>query len=221
MKTKIMIVLTLVFISVLTIASFLDEESIPTTFHDKETQFIGEISTKNGSPLLGSLDAPVTIIEFGDYQCPNCKKWFLETKPVIVENFIDTGKVNLVFVDIAFLGKDSPGAAMATYCAEDQGKYWEYHGYLYTNQIGIDTGWANYDSLKSYALDLGLDTDQFVNCLDSGKYQKRVDYNTREAADNTIAATPTFLIVGPNGQTEKIVGPQPFSVFKNVIELML
>ena len=182
---------------------------------------IGTVDTSLGSPLLGSLDAPVTIIEFGDYQCPNCKKWFLSTKPDIVTNYIDTGKVNLVFIDIAFLGKDSVPASIASYCAEEQGKYWDYHSFLYSNQMSIDNGWANSDSLKGYAYNLGLNMDMFVSCLDSEKYLKRVQFNTEEAQNNGVTGTPTFFIIGPDGTQEKIVGPQPFSVFEKVIESML
>jgi len=182
---------------------------------------IGDVNTSLASPVLGSPSASVTIIEFGDYQCPNCKKWFLNTKPDIVTNYIDTGKVNLIFVDIAFLGKDSVPAARATYCAEEQGRYWDYHGFLYSNQIGIDSGWANIDSLKGYANNLGMNMDLFVSCIDSEKYEKRVQFNTDESVKNDVTGTPTFIIVGPQGQQERIIGPQPFSVFKNTIDALL
>ncbi len=182
---------------------------------------IGTVDTSLGSPIMGSSNAPITIIEFGDYQCPNCKKWFLNTKPDIVTNFIDTGKAKLVFVDIAFLGEDSLPASIATYCAEEQGKYWDYHGFLYSNQLGIDSGWASSDSLKGYAYNLGLDMDMFVSCVDSEKYQKRVQFNTKEAQNNGVNGTPTFFIVGSDGSQEKIIGPQPYSVFEKIIESML
>jgi protein-disulfide isomerase len=182
---------------------------------------VGTVNTTLGSPIMGSSNAPITIIEFGDYQCPNCKKWFLNTKPDIVTNYIDTGKVKLLFIDIAFLGKDSVPASIASYCAEEQGKYWDYHSFLYSNQMSIDNGWANSDSLKGYAYNLGLNMDMFVSCLDSEKYLKRVQFNTEEAQNNGVTGTPTFFIVGPDGTQEKIVGPQPFSVFEKVIESML
>ena len=182
---------------------------------------IGTVDTSQGSPIMGVSDAPVTIIEFGDYQCPNCKKWFLNTKPDIVTNYIDSGKAKLVFMDIAFLGKDSIPASIATYCAEEQGKYWDYHGFLYSNQLSIDNGWANSDSLKGYASNLGLNMDMFVSCLDSAKYQKRVQFNTEEAQNNGVTGTPTFFIVGQDDVQEKVIGPQPFSVFKKIIEPML
>lgn len=182
---------------------------------------VGDVNTSLGSPRLGSASAPVTIIEFRDYQCSNCKKWFLNTKPAIVTNYIDSGKANLIFVDIAFLGKDSIPASRATYCAEEQERYWDYHGFLYSNQMGVDNGWANNDSLKGYANNLGLDMDLFVSCMDSGKYEKRVQFNTDESVKNGVTGTPTFIIIGPQGQQERILGPQPFSVFEKTIDSML
>ncbi len=182
---------------------------------------IGTVDTSLGSPAMGDANAPITIIEFGDYQCSNCKKWFLDTKPDIVTNYIDTGKAKLIFVDIAFLGKDSMPAARATYCAEEQGKYWEYHGFLYSNQLSIDNGWANPDSLKGYAANLGLDMDLFVSCLDSGKYQKRVQFNTDESVKNGVTGTPTFIITGSQGQQERILGPQPYLIFEKVLDSLL
>lgn len=182
----------------------------------------GTVSTTTGSAIIGSPSAPITIVEFGDYQCHQCYNWFHNTKPSIFENYVDTGKVNLVFVDLAFLGRDSPKAAQASYCAEDQGKYWEYHNQLYNSQESqIDNGWANSERLKSFAFSLGLDSELFDSCLDSGKYTKRVQSNIAEAKKLGISGTPTFFIVGPNGQQEKLVGAQPYSVFTQVLDSMI
>jgi protein-disulfide isomerase len=180
----------------------------------------GTISTTMGSPILGDPSAPITIVEFGDYQCERCYEWFHETKPSIVQDYIDTGKANLVFVDLAFLGRDSIPASMATYCAEDQEMYWEYHNILYNFQEHIDNGWANSERLKAFAFSLGLDKDLFESCLDSEKYSKRVQYNIQQARDNGVRGTPGFFIVGPNGQ-QQIGGAQPFSVFKQILDPMI
>ncbi len=180
----------------------------------------GSISTAMGSPILGDPSAPITIVEFGDYQCEQCYAWFHETKPAIVRDYIDTGKANLVFVDLAFLGRDSIPASMATYCAEDQGMYWEYHDLLYNFQEHVDNGWANSERLKAFADSLGLDLELFESCLDSGKYSKRVQYNIQQASKNDVRGTPGFFIVGPDGQ-QKIGGAQPFSVFKQILDSMI
>ena len=182
---------------------------------------IGGIDLSQASPIFGSEDAPVTIIEFGDYQCPNCKKWFENTKPEIVTNYLETGKANLYFVDLPFLGDDSLPASSATYCANDQGLYWEYHSHLYSNQRGIDSGWANKLSLQNYAELLGLNPSEFVNCMDSGKYDESSLFNLDVGIQNGVEATPWFIIVGPDGQKQSIKGPQPFPVFEAVIEPML
>jgi protein-disulfide isomerase len=181
----------------------------------------GSVSTAMGSPILGDPDAPITIVEFGDYQCHQCFNWFHNTKPAIMQDYIDTGKANLVFVDFAMLGRDSPVAAQATYCAEEQGAYWAYHDLLYNSQQGIDDGWANAERLQAFAFSLELDMDLFDRCLESGKYQKRVQNNLGEARTQGATGTPTFVIVGPSGAEQKIGGAQPYSVFKSVIESMI
>jgi len=180
----------------------------------------GTVDTTMGSPLMGSSSAPITIIEFGDYQCPQCDKWFKTVRPDIEEQYIETGKANLYFVDLAFFGPDSKDAAEASYCAGDQDKYWEYHNILYSNQQGINDGWANPDNLKKFASQLNLDRDLFDSCLDSDKYQKRVERNVLEAKRNGASGTPTFIIVGSDGSQRMIEGAQPFSVFKQVLDSM-
>ena len=182
---------------------------------------IGGVDLSQASPILGSDDAMVTIIEFGDYQCPKCKQWFVNTKPELVTNYIDSGIVNLYFVDIAFLGNDSLTASSATYCAEEQGMYWEYHSYLYSNQRRIDSGWANTDSLQTYAEVLGLNTNAFSNCLSSGKYDSSVVFNLEKSIENGIKATPSFIIVGPDDKIDFIEGPQPYAIFESVVESMM
>ena len=182
----------------------------------------GDVSTAMGSPVLGDPMAPVTIVEFGDYQCHQCYNWFHETKPLITREFIDSGKANLIFVDLAFLGRDSLTAAQATYCAEDQGMYWEYHDILYTSQESqIDNGWANSERLKAFAFTMGLDMDLFDSCLDSKKYEKRVQLNIAQAQKAGATGTPAFVIVGPGDKQEMISGAQPYSVFKLVIDSMV
>jgi len=180
----------------------------------------GTISTAMGSPILGDPSAPVTIVEFGDYQCHQCYNWFHNTKPAIESEYIETGKANLVFVDLAFLGNDSPKAAQASYCAEDQEMYWDYHDLLYASQEPkIDGGWADSERLKAFAFSLGLDMELFESCLDSGKYSKRVQYNIQQAREHGVRGTPGFFIVGPDGQ-QQLGGAQPFSVFKQILDTM-
>jgi len=178
---------------------------------------IGGIDLSMAAPVEGQDDAPITIIEFGDYQCPNCKQWFQEEKSSITSDYILTGIAKLYFVDFVWAGDDSLLAAEASYCADDQGKYMEYHSTLYNNQGGIQDGWANSDSLKQFAIDLGLDSEMFDECLDSGKYSDRISYNTEVATSNGVEGTPHFFIVAPDGTVKQIAGSQPSVVFDAII----
>ena len=173
------------------------------------------------SPVLGSADAQITIVEFGDYQCEACYHWFHNTRDTLIDNYIETGKAKLIFVDLPFIGQDSKIAAQASYCAEDQGKYWEYHEILYIFQEGENSGWADRDRLNSFAFSLDMNMDEFNDCMDSSKYQKRVKANYNEAVKHGVQQTPTFIIISQDGTTEKFAGAQPYSVFAATIEPML
>jgi len=175
------------------------------------------------APVLGSPTATVTIIEVGDYQCHMCKKWFEETRPQIIENYVDTGKVNLTFVDMPFLGSDSIPASEASYCADDQGKYWEYHSMLFRYQEDeIDGGWANANRLQAIAFNLDLDMEQFDKCMTTDDHFARVNYNKQVAVTEFGAtSTPTFMVVNTDGKAQRIVGAHPYSTFENVIDSLL
>ena len=173
------------------------------------------------SPVLGSADAQITIVEFGDYQCEACYHWFHNTRDTLIDNYIETGKAKLIFVDLPFIGQDSRIAAQASYCAEDQGKYWEYHEILYIFQEGENSGWADRDRLNSFAFSLDMNMDEFNDCMDYSKYAKRVQANYDQAVKNGVQGTPTFIIISQDGTTEKFDGPQPYSVFAAIIEPML
>ena len=174
------------------------------------------------APVLGSKTATVTIIEVGDYQCHMCKLWFEETRPQIIENYINTGKANFVFVDMPFLGSDSIPASEATYCADDQGKYWEYHSMLFRFQQEIDDGWANANRLQAFAFNLGLDIEQFDKCMTTDDHFSRVNYNKQVAVTEFGAnSTPMFMIVNTDGKAQRIVGAHPYSTFEGVINSLL
>jgi len=187
-----------------------------------KSQQKAQLEFENGSPILGSESAPVTIVEFGDYQCEACYHWFHNTRATLIDNYIETGKAKLVFIDMPFLGRDSITAAQASYCAEDQKKYWEYHTMLYNFQDGPpDSGWADRDRLNSFAFSLDMNVNEFNECMDSSKYKNRVKANFDEAMKNDAKSTPTFIIISQDGKTEKFAGAQPYSVFAATIESML
>lgn len=106
--------------------------------------------------ILGSSEAPVTVIEYSDFQCPFCGKFFKETEQTLMDSYIKEGKIRFVHRDFAFLGNESTVAAEAARCAGDQGKFWEYHDYLYNHQNGENRGNFSNINLKSFANNLGL-----------------------------------------------------------------
>jgi len=194
-----------------------EEEGLPEETMAEESFTIGGIDLSMAAPVEGDEAAPITIIEFGDYQCPKCKGWFQNEKSKITSNYITKGIAKLYFLDSAWLGDDSINAAQAAYCADDQGKFIEYHSTLYNNQATIQDGWANMDALKQFAKDLELDAEMFNECLDSGIYADRVSHNTEVGASLGVVGTPYFFIVGPEGDIKKIAGPQPSIVFDAAI----
>ncbi|MEM2759733.1 MAG: thioredoxin domain-containing protein [Nitrososphaerales archaeon] len=170
-----------------------------------------------GPPILGNPNARVTLLEWGDYQCTYCYRFHANTKDSLFTNFIGNGKVKFVFRDFTLNGPASVLAAEASYCAGDQGKYWEYHDELYSNWEGENTGWVNMHNLKKFASNVGLNIESFDKCLQSGKYQQRVLDNYKFGQRIGINATPTFLIIDNEGNTQVIKGAQPYSVFEQVL----
>ena len=167
---------------------------------------------EDGSPILGDPNAPITILEWGDYQCTYCYKFHQETLTKINEDYIKTGKVKIIFKDFPLNGPDSKLAAEATYCADDQNKYWEYHNELYKNWGGERTGWITRDSLSKFAEITQLNINEFNNCLDEQKYQDKVNKLYEFGNEIGINATPSFLVFN-NENIIKIRGNQPLEVF--------
>ena len=167
---------------------------------------------ENGSPILGDSNAPITVLEWGDYQCTFCYKFHQNTLDTINDEFIKTGKVKLVFKDFPLNGPDSLLAAEAAYCAEDQKKYWQYHDELYKNWGGEKTGWITRESLDRFALTVKLQLDEFNTCLDEQKYQNRVIALHEFGKEIGIDATPSFLVFNDQ-KIIKIIGNQPLEVF--------
>ena len=162
-------------------------------------------------PKRGSDKAPVTLIEFSDFQCSFCRKFWQTTLPLIEKKYISTGKVKFVYRHLAILGKHSVASAQAAECAGEQGKFWEYHDKLFAS-AGSPLAFTD-GKLKGYAKELGLKSQDFNQCLDSGKHLKKVEGETATAAFLGARGTPAFFL---NGQL--LVGAQPFQVFEAAIE---
>lgn len=173
--------------------------------------------------ILGKTDAPVTIIEYGDYQCPFCTQFFSQTEPQIVADYVTPGFVKMVFRNFAFLGPESLTAAAAAECANDQGKLWAYHDALYAAKVGDEQkgggesdGFYSRAKFLQLATQVGLDATTFTSCLDSNKYAALVNKEKGDGAAVGVDSTPTFYV---NGQ--QIKGAQPYSVFKSTIDGLL
>jgi len=171
---------------------------------------------KNGSPILGNPSASITILEWGDYQCTFCYKFHESTLDIIHKEYIETGVVNLVFKDFPLNGPDSILAAEASYCANDQGKYWQYHDEIYTNWAGERTGWISKNSLNTFAEFVELDIEKFNSCLDDHKYRQKVLDLEQFGREIGIDATPSFFVFNDE-KIIKITGNQPLEVFVKVL----
>ena len=149
---------------------------------------------ENTPPIIGDVDAKITILEFGDYQCTFCYKFHQQTLEKIKESYIDTGKVNYTYKDFPLNGLDSILAAEASFCANEQGKYWEYHDTIFNNWAGERTGWITSNSLLDFAEQNKLNVNEFTECVNNHKYTQKVIENQKFAENIGINATPSFLI---------------------------
>ncbi|MAG75360.1 MAG: hypothetical protein CL811_01260 [Colwelliaceae bacterium] len=167
------------------------------------------------APVKGDASAPVTIVEFSDYECPFCGKFYSETLPQIEENYIKTGKVKLVFKDFPLgFHANAEGAAVAARCAGALGgdeDYYEMHDLLFENQQGLNR--ANY---VKWAGQVGVSQVNFEKCLDSGEHESKVQADLLQGQSLGVTGTPGFLING-----KLVSGAQPYSVFEQAIEAEL
>ena len=177
--------------------------------------------TDNASPILGNNDAPLTMVEFGDYQCTFCNKFFHETEESILTNYVETGKVKILFKDFIVVGGDSVNAANAAHCANDQKMFWQYHSTLYNNWNGEGTGWASFERLHQFADILGLDMDEFSECMSKSKWKELVESSQVDGRTLGVTATPTFFIMDQNNNVLKITGAQHYDVFQEVFDSLL
>ena len=152
----------------------------------------------------GDPNAPIKLIEFADFQCPGCGSFWANTEATVVKNYVETGKVFYTYSPFSFVGSfvknnpwdESVKAAEAAYCANDQGKFWEYHDYLFANQNGENQGGFSEKNLLSFASKLSLDMKTFTNCLKTDQYHQKVLDANDFATKSGITQTPSFMING-------------------------
>jgi protein-disulfide isomerase len=173
-----------------------------------------------GSPIIGNPSAPITIIEFGDFQCEFCARFAKVTEPNINATYIQTGKANMVFKHFITHGEDSSTAAIASQCANEQGQFWKLYEMLYHNQGPENSGWAKTDNMKKFASKVpGLDMKEFVSCMDTQKYKSLVDNDMALAVSLGLQGTPSFIIVNNDGsKPETLLGAQPFPAFQSILD---
>lgn len=172
--------------------------------------------TAGNLPTLGNKDAKVLVVEWADFQCPFCRRFFDEVEPQIKKNYIDTGKIRFAFRDFAFLGTESNDAANAARCAADQNKFWEFHDYLYSHQGQENSGTFSKDNLKQFGAALGLNTGKFNSCIDNDTHAKEVSDDVAAGRSAGVSGTPTSFVNGT-----QLVGAQPYSAFKAAIDSVL
>jgi protein-disulfide isomerase len=166
---------------------------------------------------LGNANAPVTIVEFADFQCPFCQKFFQDSESEIITKYVNTGKARFIFENFPFLGQESEAAAEAAACAGAQGNFWPYHDYLYAHQSPENSGTLTTNALEHIATTIpGIDPATFNSCLSNGAQTKFVQQQLASAEAEGIASTPTILING-----KEYVGVYDTSVYESAIDAAL
>lgn len=183
---------------------------------DQQAGGIVTVSTDDDA-ALGDPNAPVTIVEFSDFQCPFCRKFYKETLPQIKKDYIAAGKVKFVYRDFPLV-QIHPGATPAAEgaeCAKEQGKFWEMHDAIFDEQEKQGSGTVQFTALdvKKWAANIGLDAEKFNQCLDSGKYKQEVEKDIADGLAAGVNGTPATFI---NGRL--VSGAQPFTAFKVIID---
>jgi protein-disulfide isomerase len=174
------------------------------------------------SPVRGDKDARVALLEFSDYECPFCSRFVRSVLPQLDKEYIDAGKVKLIFMNFPLpMHSHAKAAAEAAECAGDQGKYWQMHDKLFANQRQ-----QSEEDLTKYADALGLDVKKFKDCLHDGRHDQQIQRDTSEGVQAGINGTPCFLLgyVERGGKVKavkRIVGVQPYASYKTAIDELL
>ncbi len=190
--------------------------------------------------ILGNPEAKVALVMYEDFQCPFCEviSGLQENTPLlkalkqrdsswtpfipgVINDYVKNGKVLFVYRDWAFLGPESTRAAEAARCAGDQGKFWEYHDYLYSHQKGENEGTFSDSNLKSFAKELKLETSSFNKCLDDSKYAEAVADSRNKGAEAGVSGTPKGFIVKKGKVVSTIDGAESYATVKQKIESAL
>jgi protein-disulfide isomerase len=198
--------------------------SQPTNQPTSQPKLIMNISADD-DPVIGNPDAPITIIEFTDFQCPFCARFHTQTLPLILEEYIEQGKVKLVIRDfpIQSIHPNAVPASVASECANEQGKAKEMHDMLFYNQ----NQWSNQETadalslFSQYATEIQLEQETFDSCLTDGKYIEEIENDLNDGREYGVSGTPGFFIGNDKLGYVELKGAQPFDSFKKVIDAQL
>ena len=172
----------------------------------------------NGSPILGDANAPITLVEFGDYQCHYCNVFFQTIEDDIIKNYVKTGKVKMIFKDYNIIGPDSINASHGAHCSNEQGLFWEYHDTLYSNWAGENNGWASPRNLTIFAEEINADMDKWTQCMNEKSHSITINESNNDAKALELTGTPAFFVINSEGKVSKLFGAQPFEVFKKIFD---
>jgi len=200
-KIAVLMIFALIFLSIQSIAS------------------VAEKVSSDDDSFLGDEEAEITIIEFVDYQCHFCRRFYTQTFPQLLGNYVNKNEVKFVVRDFPLsFHPSAQGASEATECAKEQGRFWAMHNKIFDeqNEQSQETVQFTADDIKSWAADLGLDTTKFNECMDSNKYKTEVEKDYSDGLTYGIQGTPHFFITKGN-LTKEIVGAQYYSEFEKVI----
>ncbi len=216
--SSIVIIIAFLGFDIISNQTALEIQPTPTIQQADPSKITMNTFLANGSPILGNHNAPVTLIEFGDYQCHFCNVFFHSTEDSILENYVKTGKVKMIFKDYNIIGPDSVNASHGAHCANDQGLFWEYHDILYLNWTGENNGWASSENLGKFAQEIGLDTDVWSECMLNGIHSQTILASNEDAKSLELTGTPAFFVIGPDEKTTKLFGAQPFETFEKIFQ---
>lgn len=221
------IIIALIVLILVTIGAFLFWPRMSS--NEPASQTSSNTQTSQNDPntlIIGDINAPVTLVEYGDFKCPNCAKFHTSTGQGIRQDYIDSGRVKIEFRNIALIGPDSQRAAQGAFCANEQKKFTQYHDAVYEYMWNTYYEGGNYQAefndiltsefLGATAEGIGTDRQTFIDCLESGKYESALQADLDQAEEDGARGTPYFVI---GDQT--IAGPQPYSLFKTLIDLQL
>jgi protein-disulfide isomerase len=182
--------------------------------------------TAEGYPYRGSPDAPITMYEYSDYQCPFCSRYFVQTEPVIDESYVRTGKVRVVFRDmpLAALHPNAPAAALAANCVMDEGavRFWQMHAKLFQTQSEWESLADTNEYFTKLVTEIGGDVTKYAACITGGSKQAQVDIALQEANDHGFNGTPSFNVTREaTAEAFPLVGAQPFDQFASLIDTLI